>query len=85
MTTKDFDALPSELKYTNESVSDNYLRHWNFIRLKEQLRNLDPDFFKTFEQLDFNKDEDIQIVLDYLKGKINQHWISKKLLMLKWW
>ena len=83
MTTKDFDALPLELKYTNELLSDNSSRHWNFIRLKEQLRNLDPDFFKTFEQLDFNKDEDIQVVLDYLKGKINQPLDKQKIVDAK--
>lgn len=83
MTTKDFEALPPELKYTNELLSDNSSRHWNFIRLKEQLRNLDPDFFKTFEQLDFNKDEDIQIVLDYLKGKINQPLDKQKIVDAK--
>ncbi len=83
MSTKDFEALPDELKYTHELLSDNSSRHWNFIRLKEQLRNLDPDFFKTFEQLDFNKDEDIQIVLDYLKGKINQPLDKQKIVDAK--
>ena len=83
MSTKDFEALPDELKYTNELLSENASKKLNFESLKEQLRNLDLDFFKTFEQLDFNKDEDIQVVLDYLKGKINQPLDKQKIVDAK--
>ena len=46
----------------------------------DRIKVLDPDFYKTLITLDFEKDEDIQIVLNYFREKINNPVQKEKIL-----
>lgn len=62
---------PEELRQADSKTSN---------RVIEQIRVLDPEFYKTIQGFDLKKDDYANVILDYLKSKINNP-VSKEALL----
>lgn len=75
---EDYDAYFTST--TPEELRKSVLANKNGNNIQNVIEKLDPEFAKTFNQLDINKDEDAYVVLDYFKTKVNNTFPKEALL-----
>ena len=67
---------------TPEELRKGHFYHFQdmFKRMTEQVKVLDPEFYKTMDKLNLSKDEDANVILEYFKSKVNKP-VSKEVLL----